>query len=35
MKKFIKRSFEDKRVRFLFVGVLNTIFGYAVYAKLH
>jgi len=26
--------FEDDKVRFLFVGVLNTVFGYAVYALL-
>lgn len=32
MKEHIRRAFEDKRVRFLFVGVLNTVFGYAVYA---
>ena len=32
MRGFINNLFEDKKVRFLFVGVLNTIFGYAVYA---
>jgi putative flippase GtrA len=32
MRGFINKLFEDKKVRFLFVGVLNTIFGYAVYA---
>jgi putative flippase GtrA len=32
MKGFINNLFEDKKVRFLFVGILNTIFGYAVYA---
>ena len=34
MSGFINKLFEDKKVRFLFVGVLNTIFGYAVYALL-
>ena len=32
MRGFFNNLFEDKKVRFLFVGVLNTIFGYAVYA---
>ena len=32
MRGFINNLFEDKKVRFLFVGILNTIFGYAVYA---
>jgi putative flippase GtrA len=32
MKEFVRNSFEDRRVRFLFVGVINTVFGYAVYA---
>jgi len=32
MREFINKLFEDRKVRFLFVGVLNTIFGYAVYA---
>jgi putative flippase GtrA len=32
MSGFINKLFEDKKIRFLFVGALNTIFGYAVYA---
>lgn len=32
MKNFIKKLFEDRKIRFLFVGVLNTIVGYGAYA---
>ncbi len=32
MKNLIKKIFSDRRVRFLFVGVLNTIVGYGCFA---
>ena len=32
--KLIKKLLEDQRIRFLLVGVLNTIFGYGIYALL-
>ena len=34
MIKLIKNLFKDQRIRFLFVGGLNTIFGYGIYALL-
>jgi putative flippase GtrA len=32
IKDLVRELFKDRKIRFLFVGVLNTIFGYAVYA---
>jgi len=34
MINWIKKLFKDQRIRFLFVGGLNTIFGYGIYALL-
>ena len=34
MINIIKKLFRDQRIRFLFVGGLNTIFGYGIYALL-
>lgn len=31
----MRRLFRDERVRFLFVGGINTVFGYAVFAGLY
>ncbi len=32
IKRLCDKIFTDRKIRFLFVGVLNTIFGYLVYA---
>ncbi len=32
IKEYVQGLFKDKKVRFLFVGVLNTIFGFGVYS---